>query len=199
MTLELGSGTDACNKDFTKTTIEFFRRVFAGKSTRGVLPSRYNMTTLSGDECLHLSRLGASRPMKVDPTGTGKVAFSAGAGAPLQIPVAQGPQTLAGVPTLKGKVTTAGLDARVFFGLAIGTTPADATVIQNNLLPLHQMLPGQDQKFAIELPGVVARVPKGQTLFLTVSPVSDMYFGHASRTPGGFVLNGLTLTLPTAR
>ena len=196
MALELGSGSDACNKNFTATTIEFFKRVFAGRSTSGVLPSRYNMTTLAGDECLHLSRLG-SRTVKVDPTGTGTIALSAGAGAPLHIPLVEGPSVVAGVPTLSGKVTTAGLDARAFFGLAMGTTPADAVVIQNNLLPLHRMLPGQDQKFSIELPGVVADVPKGQSLFLTVSPVSDMYFGHASRTPGGLVLSNLKLTLPS--
>jgi hypothetical protein len=95
-------------------------------------------------------------------------------------------------------VTTAGVDVRVFFGLAMGTTPADVTVIDNNLLPLHQMLPGQDQKFSIELPGVVAKVPEGQSLFLTASPVSDMYFGHGSRTPGAIVLSDLHLTLPTA-
>jgi len=197
--VELGTGFDACNKDFTKTTIEFFRRVFDGKSTRGVLPTRYNMTTVGGDNCLRLPRLSSARPVKVDPTGTGLLPISAGAGAPLHIAVAEGPQTIAGVPTLKGKVTTAGIDARAFFGLAMGTSPADATVIQNNLLPLHQMLPGQDQKFEIELPGVAAEVPEGQSLFLTVSPVSDMYFGHASRTPGGLILSDLTLTLPSAR
>jgi ABC-2 type transport system ATP-binding protein len=146
---------------------------------------------------LHLARLSAGRPVKVDPTGTGMLALSVGAGAPLHIPVGDGPRTVAGVPRLTGRVTTAGVDARVFFGLAMGTTPADATVIQNNLLPLHQMLPGQDQKFAIELPGVVAKVPEGQSLFLTASPVSDMFFGHGSRTPGAIVLSDLHLTLPT--
>lgn len=193
---EVGAGVDACNKDFSATTIEFFRRVFVGKSTRGVLPTRYNMTTLTGDVCLRLPRLRSAKPMKVDPTGTGMLPLSAAAGAPLNISLAEGPLTLAGVPKLKGKVTTAGVDARVFFGLAVGTTPADAVVIQNNLLPLHQMLPGQDQKFSIELPGVVAEVPEGQSLFLTVSPVSDMYFGHSSRTPGGLVLSDLHLKLP---
>jgi hypothetical protein len=154
------------------------------------------MTTLSGGDCLRLPSLTSTKPVKVDPTGTGVLPVAAGAGSPLHIPVAEGPRTLAGVPTLQGKVTTAGIDVRAFFGLAMGTSPADATVIQNNLLPLHQMLPGQDQKFSIELPGVVAEVPEGQSLFLTVSPVSDMYFGHASRTPGGLVLSDLTLTLP---
>lgn len=198
MAAELGGGSDACNEDFTATTIQFFRRVFAGKNTRGVLPTPYNMTTVAGDECLRLARLGAAKPLKVDPTGTGVVPLSAGAGAPLNIPVAEGPYTIAGVPTLEGKVTTAGIDARVFFGLAVGTSPADAVVIHNNLLPLHQMLPGQDQKFSIELPGVVAEVAEGQSLFLTATPVSDMYFGHASRTPGAVVLSDLSLTLPEA-
>lgn len=199
MAAELGSGVDACNKDFSSTTIEFFKRVFAGKSTRGVLPRRYNMTTLTGDECLHFSRLSEPRSVDVDPTGTGTVALSAGAGAPLHLPLAEGPQTIAGVPRLEGKVTTAGLDARVFFGLSIGTTPADATVIQNNLMPLHRMLPGQDEKFAIELPGVVVEVPEDQSLFLTVSPVSDLFFGHASRTPGAIVLSDLKLKLPAEK
>jgi ABC-2 type transport system ATP-binding protein len=193
---ELGGGSDACNEDFTATTIEFFRRVFAGKNTRGVLPSRYNMTTVAGDECLHLSRLGSSKPLAVDPSGTGVLPVTAGGGGPLNVPIAEGPLTLAGVPTLEGTVTTAGVDARAFFGLAMGTSPADAVVIQNNLMPLHRMLPGQDEKFSIELAGVVAEVPEGQSLFLTVSPVSDMYFGHASRTPGALVLSDLALTLP---
>lgn len=195
---ELGGGSDACNEDFTATTIEFFRRVFARKNTKGVLPERYNMTTVAGDECLRLSSLGSAKPIPVDPTGTGVLPVTAGAGAPLHIPVAEGARTLAGVPTLSGKVTTAGVDARAFFGLAVGTSPADATVIHNNLMPLHRMLPGQDEKFSIELPGVVAEVAEGQSLFLTVSPVSDMYFGHASRTPGALVLSDLALTLPEA-
>jgi pimeloyl-ACP methyl ester carboxylesterase len=196
---ELGGGNDACNKDFSGTTIEFFKRVFSGRSTRGVLPSRYNMTTVGGDECLHYSRLDAAKPIKVDPTGTGVVPVTAGAGAPLQIPVAEGPTKIAGVPVLKGKLTSAAVDARSFIGLSIGTTPADATVIQNNLMPLHQMLPVQDQKFSLDLAGVVARVPEGKTLYLTMSPVSDMFFGHASRTPGALVLSDVTLTLPKGR
>jgi hypothetical protein len=194
--VELGSGADACNKDFTATTIKFFKRVFSGKNTKGVLPSPYNMTTVAGDNCLHYRSLAKADPIAVDPTGTGVLPVSAGAGAPLQIPVAEGGQTIAGAPLLKGKLTSAALDARVFFGLSIGTTPADATVIQNNLMPLHQVLPVQDKDFTLELPGVVAEVPEGKTLYLTVTPVSDMFFGHASRTPGAVVLSDLALTLP---
>ena len=195
---ELGGGIDACNEDFTTTTIDFFRKAFRGKKTKGVLPGRYNMTTLAGDRCLHLSGLSASDPIAVDPSGTGVLPVTAGPGAPLQIPVAEGPVTLADVPSLEGAVTAAGLDTRVFFGLATGTSPADATVIQNNLMPIRHNLPGPDQSFSIELPGVVAEIPEGETLFLTISPVSDLFIGHGSRTPGSVILSDLTLTLPTA-
>jgi pimeloyl-ACP methyl ester carboxylesterase len=198
VTLELGSGVDACNKDFQETTIEFFSRVFAGRSTRGVLPSRYNLTTLEGDRCLHLDRLGTARRVKIDPTGTGLTAFTVGPGAPLNLPVLEGPRTLAGVPVLKGKLTSAALDARLFVGLAIGTSPADAAVIDNNLMPLHQMLPAQDKRFRLDLAGVVAEVPQGQSLFLTITPVSDLFAGHISRTPGVVVLEDLAVELPLA-
>ena len=93
-------------------------------------------------------------------------------------------------------MASAGLDNRAFIGLSVGTTPADARVIQNNLMPLRQLLPTTGEKFNIELPGIAVEVPEGQSLFLTITPVSDMYFGHGSRTPGALVLSDLTLTLP---
>ncbi|MGH2754132.1 MAG: peptidase S15, partial [Actinomycetota bacterium] len=90
-------------------------------------------------------------------------------------------------------------DGRAFFGLSVGTTPADAAVIQNNLMPLRQILPTAGAKFKIELPGVAVEIPEGQSLFLTISPVSDMYFGHGSRTPAAMVLSDLALSLPRGR
>ena len=192
---QLGGGVDACS-NFTKTTIEFFRRVFAGRSTAGVLPARYNLTAVDGKTCLRTSSLGGSKVVEADLAGGGTWATPTAAGAPLQIPIAQGPLAIGGVPELSGKVTTAALDGRAFFGLATGTTPADARVIDNNLLPLRRALPVTDDPFEIELPGVVAEVPAGETLYLTVSPVSDMYFGHGSRTPGALVLSGVEVDLP---
>ena len=41
----------------------------------------------------------------------------------------------------------------------------------------------------IELPSVAIDVPAGQSLFLLVSPTSDMFFGHASRVPGVITLD----------
>ena len=194
---ELGGGTDACSQggDFATTTVEFFERVFAGASTKGVLPARYNMTGLDGASCVRTDSL-KSRDLKVDPLGTGTIVTTAGGGAPINLPLVEGGLTVTGVPTLKGTVASAGLDNRAFLGLSVGTTPADARVIQNNLMPLRQILPTTGDEFKIELPGVAVEVPEGQSLFLTISPVSDMYFGHASRTPGALVLSDLKLTLP---
>lgn len=192
------SGTDACSPqgDFTALTIDFYKRIFSGSSTDGLLPARYNMTTAPGSECLRLDELEAKKKVAVDPLGAGVVVSTAGAGAPINIPVHEGAIDLAGVPLLSGKVTTANLDARVFFGLSVGMTPADARVIQNNLMPLHRVLPVQDDEFEIELPGIADRIEDGETLFLTITPVSDMYFGHGTRTAGPVVLGDLELTLP---
>jgi ABC-2 type transport system ATP-binding protein len=191
------AGSDACSPgNFTELTIEFFKRTLFGRSTKGLMPARYNLTTAAGDNCLRLDELGSSDPVAVDPLGTGGVISTAGAGAPLHFPVAEGPVTLGGVPTLSGLATTTALDSRAFFGLAVGTSPADARVIQNNLLPLRQILPGTDQEFKIDLPGVAVEVPEGQSLFLTVSPISDLSFGHGSRVPGAVVLSDVELTLP---
>ena len=193
--LELGAGADACVKDFTSMSIRFFNRVFAGRSTKGLLPSRYNLTTANG-KCLNLRGLGEGRARAVSMAGTGNVVSTTALGAPLHLQVAEGPLTLAGVPRLEGKLTSLGVDGRAFFGLAVGSTPVDARVVQNNLLPLRSALPVDGKKFSIELPGVAVKVPKGQSVFLTISPNSDMYFAHGSRTPGGLVLSKLKVDLP---
>lgn len=193
--VQAGGGVDACT-DFTRTTIAFFRRAFSGASTDGVLPARYNLTAVDGKTCLRSDSLGSLETLEVDPTGAGAIATPTAAGAPLHLPVAAGPITVAGVPELSGKVTSAALEGRAFFGLAIGSTPADARVIQNNLMPLRRALPVMDSPFEIELPGVVAEVPEGKNLYLTITPVSDMFFGHGSRTPGALVLSDVTLDVP---
>lgn len=193
------AGDDACSGDFTRLTIRFFRRAFADRSTAGLLPARYNLTTADGSTCLGFNRLKKGKAVGVDPSGSGRMIATAGLGAPLHIPLKEGPVTVAGIPRLAGTVTAAGLDTRAFFGLSIGSTPADARVIQNNLLPLRRAQPVQDGKFRIELPGVAVEVPEGQSLFLTITPFSDLSFGHGSRTPGGFLLGNLRVKLPATK
>lgn len=193
--VQLGDGVDACSGDFTQLEIRFFKAVFAGRSTDGLLPGRYNLTDLTGERCISAGSLRSGAALPVEPL-TGDLVTTTGQGASQHIAVAEGPLTVTGVPRLSGTVTSAGLEGRAFFGLSVGTTPADAAVVQNNLMPLRRVLPVQDDKFSIELPGVSVRVPQGQTLFLTITPFSDMYFGHGSRVPGALILSDLALTLP---
>ncbi len=49
--------------------------------------------------------------------------------------------TVSGVPTLDATVTSVGLDQRVFFGISVGASPATATVVQNNVMPLRELMP----------------------------------------------------------
>jgi pimeloyl-ACP methyl ester carboxylesterase len=195
--VQVGGGVDACSPDgnFDAVTIEFFKRVFAGKSTKGILPAQYNFTDVDGVSCIRTNKL-SGKTLTFDPLGAGSIATTAGAGAPIHLPLVAEPFTYAGVPTLEGTVVSTGLDARAFFGLAVGTTPAEAKVVHNNLMPLRQIMPTTGEKFRIELPGVAVKVPEGQQLFLTMTPVSDIYFGHGSRTPSAMVLSDLKVTLP---
>ncbi|HJR45684.1 MAG TPA: CocE/NonD family hydrolase [Actinomycetota bacterium] len=194
--LQLGGGVDACSGDWTQLRIDFFKRVFAGTSTDGLLPNQYNFTDLDGTTCHRFDAIDNSRTVAVEPLTPAGTVSTTGLGAPLHIEIADGPITVTGVPKLAGNLVAAGLDSRAFFGLSTGTSPADARVVQNNLLPLRQILPTGGEGFEIELPGVSVQVPEGEKLFLTISAFSDMYFGHSSKPVGGLVLSDMTLTLP---
>jgi ABC-2 type transport system ATP-binding protein len=64
-------------------------------------------------------------------------------------------------------------------------------------MPLREFEPVVQQDRTIELPGIAVEVPEGQSAYLTVSPVSDMFFGHGStRTPGVVGLEDITVNLP---
>jgi pimeloyl-ACP methyl ester carboxylesterase len=203
----VGTGADFCTGNagaWAATRIAFFQKVFAGEDTAGIYPARYNLSDIGGAKCLRANALGGGTTIAVndgvDPTGSNGMVSTAGAGAPINLPIAEGPITVAGVPTLSGDAYSSGIDSRVFFGLSMGTTPADAQVIANNLMPLRNILPGtplDDAGFSIELPGIAAEIPAGQSLFLTITPVSDMFFGHGSRAPAAFVFTDLSLHLPT--
>ena len=203
MAAELGGGVDACSGNWTQLRIDFFRRVFAGENTEDLLPNQYNFTDVAApkdnakpSDCIRFDAIDPTRTVEVDPLGTGTIATPTAAGAPLHLEVAEGPLTVTGVPQLSGTLAAAGLDSRAFFGLSTGTSPADAKVVQNNLMPLRQILPTTATDFDIKLPGVAVNVPAGEKLFLTITPFSDMFFGHGSRTPGAMVLSDLSLTLP---
>ncbi len=119
------------------------------------------------------------------------------AGVPMSTEVAAGPLRIAGRSYWSGTVTTLGPDTRAFFALAVGTSPADARIVQNNMLPLREpeMVSGVHRR--MELPSVAVDVPAGQKLFLMASPQQDMFAGMSSRTPGVIQITDLKVELPT--
>lgn len=83
------------------------------------------MSTQTG-ECIRTEQLDdrAAFPVGVDVEVTTGTVTTTGAGAPQNHLIAPGPMTISGVPTLTADVYTAGADQRVFFGIAVGATPA---------------------------------------------------------------------------
>ena len=127
----------------------------------------------------------------------GDVVSTVGAGAPVAYPIAQGPLTIAGSPTLDGRLTTVGVDNRAFLALSVGTSPLDARIVQNNMLPVREAGVVVDKpRRGIELPSVAVDVPAGQTLYLTVSPLSDMSAGFGSRVVGALRMSDVVVHLP---
>jgi hypothetical protein len=110
--------------------------------------------------------------------------------------VAEGPIRIAGSPYLTGSVTALGTDNRAFYGLAIGTSPLDAHLIQNNVLPIREVDPVTGVTRRVVLPSVAVNVPAGQTLYLIASSVSDTFATMGSRTPGAVVIDDTVVSLP---
>ena len=78
----------------------------------------------------------------------------------------------------------------------MGTSPADAQLIQDNVLPISEDAPVLGEKRRVELPAVAVNVPAGQNLYVLASPVSDTFVGMGSRTPGAVVLQDTVVHLP---
>lgn len=140
---------------------------------------------------------GAARHGTDKAFAAGTVATPVATAGPAQyVPLAAGPLTVAGTPYVEAKVTTLTPEARAFFALAVGTSPADATVVHSNLLPHREPAEVSGVARRIELPAVSVRVPAGQQLFLVVTPSAEMYGAHTSRVPGLMTLAGTTVRVP---
>ena len=193
-------GGDACSGEggFSGLRRRFFDAVLAGEDPAALLPARYNMSTQTG-ECIRTERLDdrTTFPVGVDVQVTSGTVTTTGAGAPQNHLIAAGPMTISGVPTVTADVYTLGADQRAFFGIAVGATPATATVVQNNVMPLRELTPVLGEQRTVELPGIAVKVPEGQNVYLTVSPLADMFAGHGStRTPGLVALEDIKVNLP---
>ena len=126
----------------------------------------------------------------------GQVATTEAAGPAIPYPIAEGPISIAGSPHLTGTMTALGVNNRAFYGLAVGTSPADAHLVQNNVLPINEPDPVQGEDRRITLPSVAVDVPAGQTLYVIASPISDTFGGSGARTPGAVVLEDTVAHLP---
>jgi ABC-2 type transport system ATP-binding protein len=196
-----GAGGDACSsvvggpgvKSFRDLARQFLAENLQGAPKRVQGHGKYHLTTADG-RCVTVASVAPTTSLEV-----ADIATTSAAGAPQYLKVADGPLTIAGTPRLDAVVTALGLDSRAFFGLAVGTSAADAKVVQNNLLPHREVSLNLGSRRSIELPSVAVEVPEGSSLFLVVSPVSDMFAGHGSRTPGALSLADVTLQLPVVR
>lgn len=192
--------TDAYDPDPTDETsgwdelrIDFFKAAFNGGDTRLGYSEPYHVATDGGD-CLDLATLDADTFIPAGAFRT--IGTSTGAGATQQIPLIEGPETVAGIPMFHAALTSAGVDQRAFLGLAVGATPADAQVLSNNLMPVRSELPALQEIVSTELPGVAVDLAEGETLYLTVTPTSDMFFAHGSRAPGAMLFEDVLVELP---
>lgn len=84
-------------------------------------------------------------------------------------PLLEGHQIIAGTPRLTFTSTNTAADARVFWGLAVGTSPEDALLIDAQWMPSRVELPSTGEEVSIELGAVAADVEEGQTLYLVAS------------------------------
>lgn len=193
--------TSAYDGGWDQLRVDFFQAAFDDEATTGDVNPRtevgfskpYHLATDGGD-CLPLDSVDAdtvTAPGMIDVAAT-----TTGAGPVQQIPIAEGPLTVAGIPTFDATLTSAGVDQRAFLGLAVGTTPADAQVLSNNLMPVRSELPALQEDVSTELPGVAVDLAEDETLYLTVTPTSDMFAHHGSRTPGGMLFEDVSVTLP---
>lgn len=195
----IAQGGDPCSaqvtggQGFAELTRGFFADVFAGDAQRPT-PATYMLATPEG-ECLELDSLAPTDELPLEPIDA--TATTTGVGAAQYIPVEEGPVTVAGIPSFEATALAAGVDQRAFLGLAVGQTPADATVVNNNLYPVRTELPGE-HAIDTELAGLAVDIDEDETLYLVVTPVSDMFVHHGSRTPGGLVFTDVSVHLPIA-
>lgn len=193
------TGSDACSPvlgsaSFRDLGLRFLQQNLQGRRTGLTGFGRYHLTTAAG-RCVTVPSVAPTTAVEL-----GEVVSTVGAGAPVAYPVAQGPLTIAGSPSLDATLTTLGLDNRAFLALSVGTSPLDAKIVQNNMLPIRENgLVIDKPRTGVELPSVAVDVPAGQTLFLTVSPISDMAAGFGSRVVGAMRMKDVVLHLPVTQ
>ena len=176
--------------DFRALSLRFFDEQLRDRDTglRGY--GRYHLATRDST-CTTVRTVAADRAVDVGTVRTPTVA-----GPPVATLVEAGPVRVAGTPYLTGDVTTPTPGSRAFYGLAVGTSPADATLVQNNVLPLDEPTAVTAERRRVDLPSVAVDVPRGENLYLLSSPVSDTFVGMSGRVPGLVTIEDGVVHLP---
>jgi ABC-2 type transport system ATP-binding protein len=175
------------SSSFAGLALRFMSANLLGRA--GSFSSGYHLAT-AGGRCLTQQSLAPNERYRL-----GKILTPTGAGLPLNLKVAKGPITVAGTPRIDAKVYTLVPDSGAFFALSVGKNPLTAKVVQNNTMPLREERVVKGARRSIELPAIAVDVPAGQNLYLTVTPVADMFAGQRGPLPGALLLKGGTLSI----
>ncbi|TCC05099.1 CocE/NonD family hydrolase [Kribbella soli] len=178
---------------FSSLSIRFMQLQLLHMSTGLTGFGTYHLSTADG-RCLTQRNL---TPNKRYPLG--KIVAPTGVGLPVNLPIAKGPITIAGTPTLSADVYTVIPRSAAYFALSVGKNPLTAKVVQNNTMPLREKYTARGVRRTIELPAIAVDVPAGQNLYLTVAPIADMYAGQRGPLPGVMMLKNGTLSVHLAR
>jgi ABC-2 type transport system ATP-binding protein len=195
----VGVASDPCSKElaggsFSALALRFMKLNLKGENTGLTGFGKFHLATPDGEHCTTTTSVAPNTDYKVD-----SFAAPTGAGAPSVYKLASGPVRVAGTPRLSATIATAGIDQRSFFALAVGTSLADAKVVQGNVMPYNQHLPSRGAARTFDLPSVAVDVPAGQSLFLLVTPIDDMFAGMGSRAPGVIVLKDVVVRVPVVK
>ncbi|MFC9692911.1 CocE/NonD family hydrolase [Kribbella sp. NPDC056951] len=191
-----GTAGDPCSialgsPNFAGLALRFLRLQLLGESTGLTGFGKYHLSTADG-RCLTQRSLAANTVKRL-----GKIATPTGVGVPVNVKIAAGPLTVAGTPRVTANVYTIVPRTPAFLALSVGTNPLTARVIQNNTMPLREKRAAHGTRRTIELPAIAVDVPAGQNLYLTVSPVADMFAGQRAPLPGALLLKNTTVSYRT--
>ncbi|WP_327634284.1 acetylxylan esterase [Kribbella sp. NBC_00482] len=179
--------------NFSSLSIRFMQLQLLHKSTGLTGFGTYHLSTADG-RCLTQRNLTPNRRYPL-----GKIVAPTGVGLPVNLPIAKGPITIAGTPTLSADVYTVIPRSAAYFALSVGKNPLTAKVVQNNTMPLREKYTARGVRRTIELPSIAVDVPAGQNLYLTVAPIADMYAGQRGPLPGVMMLKNGSLSVHLAR
>ncbi|MFP5225362.1 MAG: hypothetical protein ACLGH3_07415 [Actinomycetota bacterium] len=159
------------------------------------LDARYRLTTTGGDCLEYETSLPSTAQRSIETLE--QAILPTGARGPARFDeVAEGPVSIAGIPTLEFTATTSDPDARIFWGIALGTSPDDAQLVGGQWIPTRIQGPTLDQRVSARLGGIAVRAEVGEKIYLVSAPATDQYLLHPSRTLGAVLVSDATLGLP---